>query len=112
MLSEFFVAPERIQAIRSGPAGGLVEGFAQELFQRGYAEISARRHIRAAEHLMHWADRRGLSAQDLDDRVLDRFDEHLILLCYKKQAIMRSSSTNLSRRRWTREWKGSRNMCR
>ena len=77
MLSEFFVAPERIQAIRSGPAGGLVEGFAQELFQRGYAEISARRHIRAAEHLMHWADRRGLSAQDLDDRVLDRFDEHL-----------------------------------
>ena len=32
----------------------------------------------------------------------------LVLLCFKNQAIMRSSSTNLSRRRWTREWKGSR----
>lgn len=77
MLSEFFLAPKRIQAIRSGPAGARVEGFAQELFQRGYAEISARRHIRAAEHLMHWAGRRGLSARDLNDGVLQHFGEHL-----------------------------------
>ncbi len=77
MLSEFFVAPQRIRAIRNGPAGNLVEGFAQVLFQRGYSEISARRHIRAAEHLMYWADRRSLSVQDLDGQILKQFDEHL-----------------------------------
>jgi hypothetical protein len=32
----------------------------------------------------------------------------LVLLCYKKQGIMRSSSTNLSGARWTRECNGSR----
>jgi hypothetical protein len=32
----------------------------------------------------------------------------LVLLCYKNQVIMRPSSTNVSRRRWTREWNGSR----
>jgi len=77
MLSEYFEAPERIRAIRSSPSGALIEAFAEQLFRRGYAEISARRHIRAAEHLMHWAKRRALSNHDLDDRVLKRFAEHL-----------------------------------
>lgn len=77
MLSEYFDAPERIRAIRSGPSGALIERFAEELFRRGYAEISARRHIRAAEHLMRWAGRLGLSHHELNDGVLQRFGEHL-----------------------------------
>ena len=77
MLSQYFEAPERIRAIRSGPYGALIEGFADQLFQRGYSEISARRHIRAAEHFVRWAVRRGLSDHDLDGRVLERFGEHL-----------------------------------
>lgn len=77
MLSEFFDAPERIRAIRSGPSGALIESFAGQLFERGYAAITARRHIRAAEHLMHWADRRGLTDHALDDRALERFGAHL-----------------------------------
>lgn len=77
MLSEYFEAPERIRAIRSGPSGALIEGFAKQLFQRGYAEISARRHIRAAEHFVRWAISRGLSHHDLDGRVLERFGDHL-----------------------------------
>ena len=54
MLSEFFESSSRIQELRAGPDGCLLEGFAQELCQAGYAEITARRHIRAAEHLIHW----------------------------------------------------------
>ena len=77
MLSQYFEAPERIRAIRSGPCGALIEGFAEQLFQRGYAEISARRHIRAAEHFVQWAVRRGLSDHDLDGQVLERFGNHL-----------------------------------
>ena len=48
MLSEFFGSPSRIQELREGQDGHLLEGFAQELCQAGYAKITARRHIRAA----------------------------------------------------------------
>jgi integrase/recombinase XerD len=77
MLSRYFNAPERIRAIRSAPRGVLIEGFAERLHQRGYAEITARRHIRAAEHLVCWAIRRGLCDHDLDARALKRFGTHL-----------------------------------
>lgn len=77
MLSEFFESPGRIRAIRGGPYGARIDGFAEQLFQRGYAEISARRHIRAAEHFVWWAVRQGLSDHDLDRQVLDRFGDHL-----------------------------------
>ncbi|MBK7665805.1 MAG: tyrosine-type recombinase/integrase [Sterolibacteriaceae bacterium] len=77
MLSEYFEAPERIRAIRAGPAGESIEAFAERLYFDGYARITARRHISAAEHLVHWARRRGLSVADLNDLRLKQFDEHL-----------------------------------
>jgi len=77
MLSQYYEAPGRIRAIRSGPCGAPIESFAEQLFQRGYSEISARRHIRAAEHFVRWAVRRGLSDHDLDGQVLERFRDHL-----------------------------------
>lgn len=77
MLSEFFHAPARIRAIRSAPAGAQIEGFAEQLLQRGYAEISARRHIRSAEHIVRWAALRGLPADDLGERDLRAFADHL-----------------------------------
>jgi site-specific recombinase XerD len=78
MLSKYFCAPHRIQEIRSGPEGAFIEGFAAALFQRGYAEITARKHIRSAEHIVRWASRRHLLASDLDDEALERFGRHLI----------------------------------
>jgi len=77
MLSHFYQAPERIEAIRSGPSAAYIEGFADYLFRSGYAEITARRHIRAAEHIALWADRRGLIINELDGATLERFGDHL-----------------------------------
>jgi integrase/recombinase XerD len=77
MLSHFFERPARIREIRSGPSGTLIESFADYLFQNGYAEVSARRHIRSAEHIVRWASRNNLSASKLDDRALKRFSDHL-----------------------------------
>jgi site-specific recombinase XerD len=76
MLSHFFQAPARIREIRSNPSAALIEGFADYLFQNGYAEMSARRHIRSAEHIVRWATRRDLPISELDDRVLKRFGNH------------------------------------
>jgi integrase/recombinase XerD len=77
MLSHFFESPARIRGIRSGPSGTLIESFADYLSQNGYAEISARRHIRSAEHIVRWASRDNLSASEMDDRALKRFSDHL-----------------------------------
>jgi integrase/recombinase XerD len=77
MLSEYFEQPGRIRAIRNSPAGTQIEDFSEVLSERGYSTISARRHIRAAEHIVRWANCQGVSTEDLDERVLERFGRHL-----------------------------------
>ena len=77
MLSQFFESPARIQALRCSPLGAQLEDFADYLLESGYAQISARRHIRSAEHLAHWASKSALSADELDNSVLTRFADHL-----------------------------------
>ena len=59
MLAEFFELALRIQELRNGPDGRVLEEFAQELCQAGYAEITARRHIRAARtpDSLAWAEK-------------------------------------------------------
>lgn len=77
MLSNFFSDSARMFAIHEGPAGPLLEDFAGYLFRSGYSKISARRHIRSAEHIVQWAIRNGLSVDSLDGPALERFDRHL-----------------------------------
>jgi site-specific recombinase XerD len=77
MLQHFFSSHERIEALRRGPTGSLLEGFAEKLRHAGYAKITARRHIRAAEHLLHWAERKGVPISDLTESFLKQFEQHL-----------------------------------
>jgi hypothetical protein len=76
MLSAFFESAARIRALRQGPAGALLEGFAQALSHAGYAEITGRRHLRAAEHFLYWADCQGIPIPSLAAHV-ERFGRHL-----------------------------------
>lgn len=77
MFEQFFDCTSRIQSLRDCPGGPLLEGFANELCQGGYAEITARRHIRAAEHLLYWTEREGIPISSLNEKFLERFDRHL-----------------------------------
>jgi len=77
MFEQFFDRASRIQSLRDGPGGPLLEGFAKELCHEGYAEITARRHIRAAEHLLYWTEREGIPISSLTEKFLERFDRHL-----------------------------------
>ena len=77
MLAEFFDSPSRIRRLRDGPEGRLLEGFACELCQAGYAVITARRHIRAAEHLIYWARQEGQPVTALHARSVEDFARHL-----------------------------------
>lgn len=79
MLAEYFVSPIRIEEIRRRPAGHLLEGFTQELHQAGYAQITARKHLRAAEHLVHWTGGRDIPVSSLEERFIEEFSQHLNL---------------------------------
>jgi hypothetical protein len=77
MLSEFFESRARIHALRDCRDCALFEGFAQALSETGYATITARRHLRAAEHFIYWTRRNSLPAQNLNSQLLAPFELHL-----------------------------------
>ncbi len=77
MFERFFELPSRIKSLRDGLGSPSLEGFAEELSQVGYANITARRHIRAAEHLIYWTEREGIPLSNLTEKFLGRFDRHL-----------------------------------
>jgi hypothetical protein len=77
MLSEYFESPARIRAIRSGPSGALLESFANRLFENGYGRISARKHLRSAQHIIHWAVRKCLPLRDVNGTALNHFGRRL-----------------------------------
>ena len=81
MLSELFESAARIHGLRAGPAGAELDEFAHMLSEVGYAQITARRHLRAAEHFVHWADRRHIPVTGAIGPTLDRFGRHLQRAC-------------------------------
>jgi transposase len=56
-VTDLFESAARIRALRDGPDGMLLCAFAGVLVQTGYAPLTVHRHLRAAEHFVHWADR-------------------------------------------------------
>jgi site-specific recombinase XerD len=77
MFEKIFDCPLRIKALRDGPCGPLLERFAEELYQVGYAETTARKYIRAAEHLTYWTDGECIPVSSLTEKFLEPFDSHL-----------------------------------
>jgi integrase/recombinase XerD len=77
MLPEYFQSARRVRDLRVGPAGPLITSFTDKLRQDGYAELTARRHLRSAEHLAHWASRAGMPLDGPIEPILDRFDRHV-----------------------------------
>jgi integrase/recombinase XerD len=77
MFEQFFNRSTRIQSLRDSPGGPLLEDFAKDLYQEGYAKITSRRIIRASEHLLYWTDREGIPISSLANTSLERFDRHL-----------------------------------
>ena len=85
MRSDCFKSREWNQALRDGPAGPMLEGFARALSETGYAAIIARRHLRAAEHFIYWSDRQGMSVNKWNEQSLVGFGHHLSR-CYRSDS--------------------------
>jgi hypothetical protein len=76
MLEHFFKS-QSMQAVREGPHGPLLEGFARELCQVGYNDVTVRRRFGAAKHLVHWMGRKRVPVSDLTEDLIKRFGQHL-----------------------------------
>ena len=81
MLVRYFRRPSRIEQLRSSTGGHLLEGFAKELSQGRYQWVAARKHIRAAEHFLHWIAHRNLSITSVEERYAQQFLDHLKRCC-------------------------------
>ena len=81
MLVRYFRRPSRIEQLRSSTGGHLLEGFAKELSQGRYQWVAARKHIRAAEHFLHWIAHRNLSIVSVEERYAPQFLDHLKRCC-------------------------------
>jgi integrase/recombinase XerD len=77
MLIQYFKRPARIEELHDGQGGHLLEGFAQTLCESRYQWVAARKHIRAAEHFIHWMGHRGLSITAIEERFAGEFLTHL-----------------------------------
>jgi site-specific recombinase XerD len=81
MLEKFFDSSigglARVRSLREGVHGPLLESFSSELLHWRYANITARRHLRSAEHFAYWTNCYRIALPQWNDRVLERFDRHL-----------------------------------
>ncbi len=77
MLTHYYQSKSYVEQLCSGPTGSYIAGFGKALWEAGYAEITARRYIRAAQHLIHWAQYRHVPFAELNDIQVERFRRHL-----------------------------------
>jgi integrase/recombinase XerD len=77
MLATFFDSASRIQQLRNGPGGQLLDGFGRELSQSCYARITSRIHLRSAAHFLYWTNRNRIEIASLNEASVSDFLRHL-----------------------------------
>jgi integrase/recombinase XerD len=80
MLDKFFDSSAggraRVRSLRNGTHGSLLDSFSRELFHSRYATITARRHIRSAEHFVHVSVDTAVPLPQWNDHALQKFFRH------------------------------------
>ena len=80
MLENFFDpspgGQARVRSLRNSRHGALLDSFSRELSHSRYANITARRHIRSAEHFIYFAITNALALQHWNEQALVRFFQH------------------------------------
>ncbi len=77
MLEKYFSAPKTLKRLRTGPSAPYIDGFASRLEATGYSPASAVRYLRAAAHLGHFLNSRGITFAEIDAGVAESFRQHL-----------------------------------
>lgn len=73
MTEHFFKDPKVQRSLHSGPLGAHVDGFAEVLFERGYAATTAKQKLLLISELSHKLQRRHLAVEDVSDFRIETF---------------------------------------
>lgn len=81
MLQKFFDSSARglarVRSLRNGLHGSQIDSFAMDLFGSRYSSVTARRHLRSAEHFVYWANNNRILLPQWSDGLLKGFVHHL-----------------------------------
>ena len=77
MLETYYSAPKTLARLRTGPSAPYIDGFAGHLAAAGYSSSSAVRYLRAATHLGHFLESRGMMLAEVDAGIAETFRRHL-----------------------------------
>ena len=70
--------PVRVRRLRDGLHDSLLDGFSGEPLRSRYANNTARKHLRSAEHFAYWASHHAIAVTEWNDSVVERFVRHLL----------------------------------
>jgi len=76
MLERFFEAPFTLERLRSGPSGGYVDGFADQLGGDGYSRETGRTYLRSASHVGWFAESKGEALSAATVGTLNAYAQH------------------------------------
>lgn len=71
----YFKRPKMLQRLDAGPLGIHIDLFAARLLEDGHCQQSAWRNLRVVSDFSHWLARRQLNVDDLDERVVNRYQQ-------------------------------------
>jgi site-specific recombinase XerD len=97
MLYHYYQSKTVINKLRTGPGGTYLDQFAVALCEADYSEITARRHIRTAQHLAYWAQSKQIPLSGMHDALIESFKRHLrqcqcpTFGCYNQKGLIRGS---------------------
>lgn len=78
MLERYYDSPSRLNALRGGPGGRLLETFTGVLDEVHYSTSRVRGLVRAAEHLMFFASRKDIAISEMNEALVDAFRDHQV----------------------------------
>lgn len=75
MTDQFPSTPAALARLHAGPLGPHIDLFASRLSERGYAETTIRRQLRATADFSRWLEEQALRVNDLDEESFSGFEE-------------------------------------
>jgi site-specific recombinase XerD len=76
MFEQYYDSATRIRSLRNSACGSLLESFSEALCQVHYCVSRVRSHIRAAEHFIHFANRKDVAIAEVNEQLVEQFRDH------------------------------------
>lgn len=73
MVETFFERSCTINRLRQGPLAGHIDLLADRFAAHGFSRVHSRIQIRLVGHFNRWLDQKGLSAQQIDEALIERY---------------------------------------